>query len=273
MAAARDYCNNHKQRSLVRLYCPRSCGLCPNAQVNFALAQAAAPSSSTRVLSEAAPAPPPPIAAAELQQIRTRCAPAGAADLDCVEKEVVRLMQGLQVEGSLTVRTSSSLASGNWRVEVDLVANEQCAETVNRVRPRANLVISILDKLSVPLLYEVPPTCRTSAREPVTGLRTAASEQQWQDLTTILQVDPLALASTPSSSCPPGSDGLRPATIGLLVTTVLGWLLAAALAVALARKKGSGASAPRDMTGVHMTVANASASSTEVEKKSASDCA
>lgn len=283
---------------MFRYYCPESCGLCEGAsQVSFTLAQASPPPPSARMLSEFD-------LADERNQIRSKCASSSGADLTCVQTEVTRLIEGLQVEGSLKVVESGSLAAGDWRVEVDLVANKQCAATVERVRPRASLVISILDYLGVTVVYERSPICRTTSTiEPVSEVASSAdgTQQQWTQVLLALQPrvicaavrgagcpaqcnvctepecralcsvccpgysggegDAPSVPSSPSST----SEGLSPATISLLATTVVGWLLAAVLGAALFRRKHAAAYAPREAAGVSTLTASSVSTTAEVK--------
>lgn len=242
----------------MRLYCPVTCGTCPETEVNFALTQASTLPPSARLLSEQASeqavAPPALSPADEQRQIRAKCAPQGEVDLLCVQGEVLRRLRSLHVaKGSLKMSASGSLTAGDWQVSVDLVAQEQCALAVQRVRPTANLVISILDQLGIRILYAVPPTCRTSEREHLADLTADVAQQKWSDLTA--DYEPRASALCTRTVGTSDSDGLAPATIALLVTTVVGWLLAATLGMALvSRGKLARASVPRDVVGASTTV-------------------
>ena len=138
-----------------RSVCQLTCGLCTPAAVEFELAQA----SASRALSEAAAVEENAGSAA----IERRCGADALSNLSCVQAEIARLLQELQVEGLLTVTESGSLSGGDWSAHVRLIPNEQCAATIARVLPQATRLMRIVARVGVDLAYQVG-TCSPARR-------------------------------------------------------------------------------------------------------------
>lgn len=127
----------------------------------------------------------------------------------------------MQVDGALTVTESGSLTGGDWNAQVSLVADAECSATLAGVRPRAELVIALVQWAGTTIDYQTPPTCKSRASGSSPPIKDAKEYQRLQS----------ALASVLATE-----DGMSPTTVGLVVATAVGWGLALALGAALVCK-------------------------------------
>ena len=298
-------------RQAIRQYCQLTCNSCTGSQTSFTLAQSSSSASSGRMLSHEAGSKSP---SEEVDLIRSRCGSVvGADQISFVQTELTRLIEGLQADGSVSITLSGSLSDGDWRAEVRVVANEECAAIVDHLRPQASLIIAILRRLGTSIVYQVhfaqglvpnalhspctssapqtctvplilrthsswqrrccpwlrpmhsafcPPLCHQVPLMCRSAPRTAYLETPGDGLEAHALFAPLSLST---SSCP--SEGMcpDPETIGLLVTTVVGWLLALALGAVLFRRKPARASPPSTVTSM-ATVSTAAPDDVKIER-------
>jgi len=240
--------SNSDIRARFRQYCRKTCQVCTGSQTSFTMAQSSSPASAGRMLSHEAHTSP----SDEAALIRSRCRSGVGADLSCVQTALTRLIEGLQVEGSVSITLSGSLSDGDWQAEVRAVANEECAATLEHMTPQASLIIAILRRLDTTIVYQVPPTCTSAPRM-------AEPETTADGIDTLALFAPQSLSAP---SCP--SEGMRPETIGLLVTTIVGWLLAVILGAASFYSRSARASPPS--TATSMATVSTAAPDVKIER-------